>query len=133
MKYIPLKDHFQEGRLFSRRAIVSAVFLILLIILLLVRLTYLQIISHEHYTTLSHENRVKLVPIAPTRGLIFDRNGVVLAENQASYRLEIIPEQVEDMDALLQQLQGLVDLREHDIKQFGKQLRYKNKFDNVPL
>ena len=74
----------------------------ILLTILLVRLLYLQVISHEHFTTLSEDNRVKLQPLPPNRGLIYDRNGILLAENLPSYRLEITPEQVDDMGATLE-------------------------------
>lgn len=128
-----LRDHRAEARLFRFRAIISTLLVMILIAIVLTRLTYLQIFNHKHYTTLSHDNRVKLLPIGPTRGLIYDRNGVILAENQAAYSLEIIPEQVEDMEQLLGQIKSLINIREHDLKQFNKRLKYKQKFDNIPL
>jgi len=133
MRRVHLKDHIAEKRLFTNRAIFSVLLILSLIALVVVRLIYLQIISHQHFSTLSNENRVKLLPIAPTRGLIYDRNGIILAENLPAYRLEITPEQVKDMDKLLRQLGGLIKIREHDLKQFRKQLRHKHKFDNIPL
>jgi penicillin-binding protein 2 len=133
MRREQLKDHYSEARLFSNRAIVSIIMVLLLITMVLTRLIYLQVIDHKHYTTLSNDNRVKLVPIGPTRGLIYDRNGIILAENLAAYRLEIIPEKVADMEALLQQLATLIEIREHDLKQFRKALRQKRTFDNIPL
>ncbi len=133
MRREQLKDHHSEARLFSNRAIVSIIMILILITLLLTRLVYLQVIDHKYYTTLSNDNRVKLVPIGPTRGLIYDRNGIVLAENLAAYRLEIIPENVDDMEALLQQLATLVDIREHDLKQFRKALSQKRTFEHIPL
>jgi len=133
MRREQLKDHFSETRLYTRRAIVSLVFILVLLSLLVTRLVFLQIIDHQHYTTLSNDNRVKLVPVGPTRGLIYDRNGIVLAENLPAYRLEIIPEQVEDMDKLLQQLHDLINIREQDLKQFKKLLKHRHAFDNIPL
>jgi penicillin-binding protein 2 len=133
MRREQLKDYSSEARLFSNRAIVSIIMILILITLVLTRLVYLQVIDHKYYTTLSNDNRVKLVPIGPTRGLIYDRNGIILAENLAAYRLEIIPEKVTDMETLLQQLGKLIDIREHDLKQFRKALRQKHKFDNIPL
>lgn len=133
MRREQLKDHFSETRLFTRRVIFSLVFILVLLAMLITRLVFLQIIEHEHYTTLSDDNRVKLIPIGPSRGLIYDRNGIVLAENLAAYRLEIIPEQVRDMDALLQQLHKLINIREQDLKQFRKLLKHRQGFDNIPL
>jgi len=74
------KDHFSETRLFLNRTIWSLLVMLLLISIALSRLFYLQVNNHSHYITLSHDNRVKIVPVPPTRGLIYDRNGVLLAE-----------------------------------------------------
>lgn len=127
------KDHFAETRLFLNRTIWSLLIMLLLISIALFRLFYLQVNNHSHYTTLSHDNRVKIVPVPPTRGLIYDRNGVLLAENRPTYRLEIIPEQVNDLDKLLTQLSQVIHIRENDLEKFRKNYRYKRSFDNVPL
>lgn len=76
-----LKDHFHETQIFNQRVLVAGVMMFLLLSLLLIRLVYLQITNQEHYSTLSENNRVSIRPIPPTRGLIFDRNGVLLAQN----------------------------------------------------
>jgi penicillin-binding protein 2 len=128
-----LKDYFFESRLIMNRAIVMLVFAGVLILVLFSRLLYLQVIAHEHFTTLSEDNRVKLQPIPPNRGLIFDRNGIVLAENLPSYRLEITPEQVEDMDATLNALEEIIDIREVDRSRFEKLRKRKPGFEAVPL
>jgi penicillin-binding protein 2 len=133
MRREQLKDYSSEARLFSNRVIVSVLLILIMLGSLVTRLVYLQVIDHQHYTTLSNDNRVKIIPVGPTRGLIYDRNGIVLAENQPAYRLEIVPEQVEDMQALLQSLTELVNIREQDLKQFTKSLRQKRTFDNIPL
>jgi len=133
MRREQLKDHFSETRLFTRRAIFSLIFILVLLSLLTARLIFLQIIDHQHYSTLSNDNRVKLLSIGPSRGLIYDRNGIVLAENLSAYRLEIIPEQVKDMDVLLQQLHKLINIREQDLKQFKKLLKHRQRFDNIAL
>ncbi len=119
--------------MFRRRAAVSGFFVILLIGLLLGRLLYLQFFEYAHFKTLSENNRVRLQPIAPNRGLIFDRNGVVLAENRPSYRLEVIPEQVEDMDATLSGLAKLVELDERTLERFNKAVSRSRPFEGVPL
>ena len=98
------KDHFFESRLLLNRVIVSTIVIFMMIAITVSRLAYLQISNHSHYSTLSNDNRVNLSAIPPNRGLIYDRNGIVLAENLPSYRLEITPEQVEDMDKLLADL-----------------------------
>ncbi|MDX1696916.1 MAG: penicillin-binding protein 2 [Thiohalobacterales bacterium] len=130
---LTLKDHLFESRLILNRTVVLLVSAAILILILFGRLFYLQVLSHEHFTTLSEDNRVKLQPIPPNRGLIFDRNGIVLAENLPSYRLEITPEQIDDMGATLDALARIVDIREADRTRFDKLLARKPAFEAVPL
>jgi len=130
---IHLKDHLFETRLITNRAILLLVAGALLLSILLVRLLYLQVVSHEHYTTLSEDNRVKLQPLPPNRGLIFDRNGILLAENLPSYRLEITPEQVDDMGATLSALEDIIEIRDIDRSRFEKLLARKPRFEAIPL
>lgn len=130
---IPIKDYFRETRLFNSRLSVAVVVVSLLTIALLARLAYLQIISHRHYATLSQENRIHPRPIPPVRGRIFDRNGVVLAQSLPVFTLEIVPEQVEDMDALLAQLADIVELHPRDLKTFKKELRKRPRFESLTL
>jgi penicillin-binding protein 2 len=128
-----IKDHYQEASLFRWRALVAAFFSVLLLGLLLGRLLYLQFFEYSHFKTLSENNRVRLQAIAPNRGLIYDRNGVVLAENRPSYRLEVIPEQVKDMEATLQGLGDLVELDEVTLERFRKAVSRSRPFEGVPL
>jgi penicillin-binding protein 2 len=130
---LSLKDHFLESRLIMNRSLSLLVFATILILILFSRLFYLQVVSHEHYTTLSEDNRVKLQPIPPNRGLIFDRNGVILAENLPSYRLEITPEQIDNMGATLDALAKIMDIRESDRTRFSKLLARKPAFEAIPL
>jgi penicillin-binding protein 2 len=95
LQQLTLKDHFFETRLFMSRVIALIIFGSILLLVLLSRLWYLQVVEHDHFTTLSEDNRVKLQPVPPNRGLIFDRNGTLMAENLPSYRLEITPEQID--------------------------------------
>ena len=133
MLNIPIKDYFRETRLFNSRLSVAAVGVLVLTLVLLVRLVYLQVVSHRHYATLSQTNRIKPIPIPPVRGLILDRNGVVLAQNFPVYTLEVVPEQVGDMDALLEELSGIVRLNKADLMNFRKQLRERPRFENLTL
>ena len=130
---LQLKDPQWENYLFRRRTIVAAVFSIALMILIVVRLIFLQVINHEHYTTLSRNNRVDLQPIAPTRGLIYDRNGVILAENVPTFSLEIIPERVDNMEHTLDEIRKLIPVSDDDIERFRQYLKRKRRFEEVPL
>jgi len=128
-----LKDHLRETRLFNSRAIVAGVLVVLLMGALAARLAYLQITLHDHYRTLSRENRVKLVPLPPTRGLIYDRNGVLLADNYPSYSLEITPDQVRDMEQTLQDLARVVTITGDDLQRFHRARRQQRRFDGIPI
>jgi penicillin-binding protein 2 len=128
-----LKDHFLEYRLFTNRVIILLVMCGLILVALFSRLFYLQVIAHDHFTTLSEDNRVKLQAIAPNRGLIYDRNGILLADNLPSFRLEITAEQVDDMQATLAELAKIIDIRDSDRVRFEKLLRNKPRFEAVPL
>ena len=95
------RDHNQEVRLFKNRAIVAFIGMVILLGGLVANLYNLQVNQFKDYQTRSNDNRIKILPIAPTRGLIYDRNGVLLAENQPVYNLEMIPEQAGDPEQLL--------------------------------
>ena len=128
-----LKDHFHETQIFNQRVLIAGLIMFFLLILLLSRLIFLQISNQEHYATLSDNNRVSIRPIPPTRGLIFDRNGVLLAQNLPSFTLEIIPEHVDDLNKTLDSLSQLISITKEDIKRFHKARRKKRRFDGVPL
>ena len=133
LRQLTLKDHFFETRLFMSRVIALIIFGGILLLVLLSRLWYLQVVEHGHFTTLSEDNRVKLQPITPNRGLIFDRNGTLMAENLPSYRLEITPEQIDDMGATLTALEDIIEIREIDRSRFEKLLGRKPRFEAIPL
>lgn len=128
-----IKNHTLEALLFKRRALVSAIFCILILIVLLSRLVYLQFFEFSHFSSLSENNRVRLTPLVPNRGLIYDRNGVVLAENRPSYQLELIPEQIKDMPSTLHDLGEIVELDEDVLKRFARLLKRSRKFEGVAL
>ena len=128
-----IKDHLYEIRVFQQRALVASVIVLVLLLVLLGRLLYLQLYQYGHFKTLSESNSVRLVAIAPNRGLIYDRNGVVMAENRPSYRLELVPEQVPDMAATLAELGKLVVLDEETLRLFNKVVKNSRGFEGVPL
>jgi penicillin-binding protein 2 len=126
-------DHSEISRLFKVRAIFAGLLSLLLIAALLTRLGWLQIVEYAHFAGLSKENRVRLMALPPNRGLIYDRNGVVLAENRPTYHLELIPEQVEDLDATLKGLGEIVTISEQNIEQFQTALRSHRPFESISL
>lgn len=132
-KLIPIKNHQHEIKLSTKRVIISLIIMICLIFTLLSRLVYLQIIKHDTYTTLSTKNWLDLVPTEPTRGLIFDRNKLLLAENIPVFSLDIIPMQVNNLAKTLNELSKIIALDENDITQFNKQLKQHRRFEEIPL
>lgn len=128
-----LKDDYLENRLIRRRLVLSAIFILLLLGLVLGRLYQLQIVEYQHFTTLSDSNRVRIKALPPTRGLIFDRNGVVMANNLPAYRLEIVLEQVGDLEQTLAQLKQFVDYDDQDLNRFKQASRRRRPFESVPL
>ena len=128
-----LKDDYLENRLIRHRLVLAAVFTVILLSLVLGRLYVLQVVEHEHFVTLSDSNRVRIKALPPTRGLIFDRNGVVMADNLPTYRLEIVREQVHDLDATLQQLRQYVEFSDQDLKRFKQSLSRRRPFESIPL
>lgn len=128
-----IKNTAFEKRLFTRRLLTAFIVVFLLILGLVTRLIYLQVAGHQHYATLSKRNRIKIAPLPPTRGLIFDRKGHILAENMPTYSLEIIPEQVPDIKQTLRQLQKLLNLSDEEIEHFQRLQKRQKKFASIPL
>ena len=133
MSRFTIKDHLHENQLFLGRAVVTGVVAVLLVGLLVVRLVELQISSHDHYKTLSRENRVKLVPLPPTRGLIHDRNGVLLAQNVPFYSLEVVPERADDMQQTLAELGKIIQITPADRERFDRLRRRRRRFEGIPI
>ncbi|KQX95380.1 penicillin-binding protein [Rhodanobacter sp. Root480] len=133
MKRRSIKDARGEGALFRRRALVGFALIVVSLGLLMARFAYLQVVRHDEFVTRSQNNRVKPRAIPPARGLIYDRNGVLLADNVPAFRLEVVPEQVKDMPALLAQLGRVVPLDHDDLDAFAKQLKQNRRFESVPL
>lgn len=130
---LTIKDHIRESRLFNERAAIALFIVAILLSISIARLVYLQILSHEHFSTLSDENRISLIPVPPTRGLIYDRNGVALAQNLPAFSLVLIPEQIVDMDATISELRKLVAISDEDIRRFQRQVKQKRSFNSIAL
>ncbi|MEM7408489.1 MAG: penicillin-binding protein 2, partial [Pseudomonadota bacterium] len=122
-----------ETVLFQNRVVVAGFVSVCLMLLLLGRMIQLQVFEHIHFRTLSENNRVKIVPVAPTRGLIYDRNGIVLAQNTPTYSLDVIPDSIDDVDTLIEELARLVTITELDIARFKRALNSSHRYDGVPL
>jgi penicillin-binding protein 2 len=111
----PIKDHHSERRLFVGRVALSAVIGFLMCGTVIARLVQLQVVDYELFAEKSHGNRIRIEPLPPTRGLIFDRKGRILAENLPAYQLELIPEQVADLDDTLNRLAELELIEREEI------------------
>ena len=134
MAWGEFKDTAAERRLFQRRAMVMLVFVVLMMIGLLARMYQLQIVEHEIYTTLSDRNRVQVQSVPPPRGLVYDRNNLLLAENRPVFSLTLVPERVEGMEATLARLSEILDIAEEDIERFKRRLREPRRpFQEIPL
>ena len=128
-----LKDRDTESALIKKRVYLSGLLILLFITILLFRIFSLTVLENDHYTTKSKENRQKILPIAPIRGLIYSRDGVVLAENKPTYSLEVIPEKISDIDLLIEELRGIIHIGKEDIERFKKLSGKKRRFERVPL
>ncbi|HEX2667066.1 MAG TPA: penicillin-binding protein 2 [Gammaproteobacteria bacterium] len=133
MPRIRIRNEWLEQHLFRVRALVVGLIALLLFMVVMGRLVYLQIVNYSHFVTLSEGNRLHAEPVTPPRGLIFDRNGVPLAENRPSYELDVVTEQVPDLKATLDALGKVVELRPGDLKRFNVLLKSKHPFQPLPL
>lgn len=131
---IPLKDHEKEKSLVNRRLLACAVLVMSLVAVLVGRLYVLQVLQHDQQSAVSENNRVHVLPIPPERGLIYDRNGVVLATNKPSSDLTMTRERAGDSAKVLDTLTQILGLGEDDRHQFDKDLRRGRKpFEPVTL
>ncbi|HEY5644443.1 MAG TPA: penicillin-binding transpeptidase domain-containing protein, partial [Pseudomonadales bacterium] len=131
---LPLNDPSSERRKFVTRAVTLFCIAMLLVGVLVARLVQLQIVDHDTYSTRSDENRIQVEPLAPPRGLIYDRNGVLLAENRPVSSLTLVAERVPDFNELLAELQALVDIDEADFANYEKRLeRRRRPYEAVTL
>jgi penicillin-binding protein 2 len=131
--HFALKNHFHEGRIVNDRLIFSAIFAGLLFLALIARLIVLQVVEFEHFDSLSEKNRVDISSISPQRGLIYDRNGVLLAENIPTFSLELTPENVPDIDDTLEQLATLFAMTEEDMLDIKERIKQQRRFRQVIL
>lgn len=130
---IELRNHLRELRHFHIRLTISAGFVVLLFCLLLARFFYLQVLRGEHYTTLAEANRISIVPLVPNRGLIFDRNGEILAENHTTYALEIVPDKVTNLEVAIDELATVIEITAEDRQRFNKLRRENTRFQSLPI
>jgi len=132
-KSLTLKDTEGEIRRYQGRVVVLAVLITILLCVLAARLMYLQIFQYSYYLTLSKQNLISVAPIDPSRGLIYDRNGILLAENMPVFSLDVIPAKVPKLNKTLRALSKLMNLSPDEIEVFRDQITQGRKYNAIPL
>lgn len=132
-KRVVIRNHTAEANLFSRRAFIAFVGVVVMLLILFNNIFELQINAYSKYQTRSNSNRIKVLPVAPNRGLIYDRNGILLAENKPVYSLELIPEQVKNIPETIQALSELLDISQEKQTKLFKQLKSKRRFKPIEV
>jgi penicillin-binding protein 2 len=128
------KDPIRERQNFTSRVIALFLIALLAIFVLIARMVHLQVANYEKYRTRAEQNRIQVQPLAPPRGLIFDRNGVLLADNQPVFTLALVAEHIKDLDAQIAELRTLVQLDDEDVELFKRRLaRRQRPYESVPL
>ena len=128
------KDHYREQRIFVGRTMAAVLVIFILLAVLCARYYYLQVEQHEVFSTLSDRNRMQLLPITPTRGLIYDRNGLLLADNQPTFSLTIVKERVPDMAQTLTALAEYIDISDEELESFNKRINQRRRpYESVTL
>ncbi len=130
---VELRDLQRDLNNFQLRLAIAGGGVLFVFFVLFVRFFYVQVIQHDYYHTLAEQNRIFIVPVVPNRGLIVDRNGVVLAHNFAAYTLEIMPTQVDNFEDMINRLSILVDITPKDRRRFQKLLEEGHDFASVPI
>jgi len=130
---VELKNHQREIFNFRLRLFIGMGFTLLLLGILLARFVYLQAMRHDYYQTMAERNRISVMPIIPNRGLILDRNGLVLAHNFSGYTLEITPSKVSDLPTVINELAKLIDIQPRDRKRFKKLQTESHNFETLMI
>jgi penicillin-binding protein 2 len=131
---LALKDHSGESQIYYERVAIAFGVVVVLTLLLMLRMVYLQVVQHDLYATLSDKNRIEVRSVPPIRGLIYDRNGDLIADNVPSKNLNLVIERVRDLEATLAALDQIIDLDDDEVDAFRKRLtRSRRPFESVPL
>jgi penicillin-binding protein 2 len=130
---VTIRNHSAEANLFARRTFIAFVGVLFLLLILFSNLYSLQVDAFEKYQTRSNSNRIKLLPVAPNRGLIYDRNGIILADNKPVYSLAVIPEDVKNLKVNIQEISKLLDISEDRQAKFFKAAKSKRRFKQIEL
>ncbi len=128
-----IKNREAEVVIFRRRALLAGMLILLAFMVLVARLTWLQVVKRDYFHTLAEANRISLVPVVPNRGLILDRNGEVLAANYSAFTLEVTPSQVGNLDRALDALSPIIDIQPRDRRRLKRLLEESKNFESLPV
>jgi len=128
-----IRNHSAEANLFARRTFIAFIGVVIVLLVLFSNVYNLQVESFEKYQTRSNSNRIKLLPVAPNRGIIYDRNGVILADNKPIYSLSVIPEDVDDLTNSIASVSSLLSISAERQTKFLKAAKRKRRFKQVDL
>jgi len=130
---VVIRNQSAEANLFARRTFIAFAGVLAVLLILFINVYTLQVESFEKYQTRSNSNRIKLLPVAPNRGLIYDRNGVLLADNKPVYSLEVIAEDVDDLTVSIEAVSELLNISTDRQNKFFKSMKRKRRFKPVEL
>ena len=122
-----LSTGVREKHLIQNRLMVAAIGGACLLIILVIRLIWLQLIETERFQTASEANRLQTLPVSPARGLIVDRNGLILAENRPNLQLLLVPEEVDDIDVMVSEVRSRIEFTDGDAERFAKNLKSRRR------
>jgi len=132
-QHFPLKDNQQEKRIYRGRIFFAIGLVCCCLLLLLSRYAYLQIVHYDEFSTASDKNRIRLQPLAPARGYIYDRNGVLLADNYPVFTATLSKADIEDMDGTVAQLIPILNLSQEDVDRFKSRIKTARKTERVSI
>ncbi len=128
-----IRNRELEINVFRGRALFAGFAILIAFSVVAARLVYLQVIKRDHYYTLAEANRISLLPVVPNRGLIWDRNNEVLAANYSAYTLEVTPSRVKNLDAVLEELNTIVEIQPRDKRRFKRLMEESKNFESLPI
>lgn len=131
---LPIKDHLKNARIVRHRVMVGAIFILTLMLVLIARIYYLQVIQYKYHSTLSEKNRVHTQAIAPVRGIIYDRNGIVIADNQPSFNLTFTRERAKNWQETIDTLVSILKITDEDKQSLISKIKQRARpFESVPV
>lgn len=128
-----IQDPAAESQMFNQRALFGFAVVLVCFFVVVFNQYKLQVVMHEHYMTRADGNRIKLIPQPPNRGLIYDRNGILLAENRPIHSVELIPEQVKNIPEMLAEIARLIEITPERQQEFLKEVKYHRRFVSIAV